>query len=1155
MSDHQYILNKEVFHRDPTGYTIPNDGVTKVGRIIDENQLRVARYELESFVCEGSYYNGLKHILESFLDNLDHPVQPAVWVSGFFGSGKSHLVRVLEFLWSDLAFPDGATARDLAKLPPEIKALLIQLNTEGRRNGGIWSAAGTLSAGVGDDPRTAILQIVLRAADLPEKIDVARIHLWLAEYGILEKMRQRLIDAERPRDMGRPFVSNVFAEALIELHPDFSKRTPEEARDDLRRQFGTDIVMTNDLMASMLNDIFAMKSTENGRMPLVLLVLDEVQQYLTIGEGAEQLLAFQGVIEDVCSRFKSRLLIVATGQEALQANTLLQRLQGRFSLRVTLDSKDVDTVLRQTILRKKESMKAPLEETINAVTGEISRHLDGSKLAYHAQDESVLALDYPLLPTRKRFWEKVLHSVDEGGMSTQLRNQLRITFDGTKKYGDATLGTFIPADFIYSQQKTQLVRNNLLPQQMAEAISREDDGTPDGNLRSRICALLFLIQKVDESFGLRATSETLADLLVTDLVTGSENLRREMPSLLSDLHDRGVIAKVGNEYRIQTEEGSVWEGDYQKRKADYKADDSKLVFKRSDLLKHHLQQKLGRISITQGETSTPREIDYTFFSSERPEVGNKIPIWFRHGWEIDNNSVIKEAAAEGSESPLIFVFLPRIEHDALKDEIAGLLAAEKVIEDRPAPTTAEGDQARSNIDAKRAAHIQRIERIIKDIFSQAVVYLGGGVKVENDTLSGSLKKAADSAVIRMYPRFDDADTRGWDQVISRVRSGDQTPLKKVGWERGVDEHPVCKEVLKRLTNPKSGKDLRNALDQPPFGWPKDAIDGALMVLVATDHLKAGISGKPISATDLDRQQIGRATFQAENIVLTQSERLGARSLYTQVGIQSESGREVEQALLFLQHLEDLLKSSGGEEPLPNIVRPGYISELKGYSGNQLVRELVIKQDEIIEDIRRWQKIGEKIQEKLPLWRSLWSLIEHGEGLPELDEILSDAESIHEHRSLLAYPDPVEPLLADLRNGLREAISEGRERIETARSHVLATLEDDSLWQRLSEEDQARLIRSYHLEELPPLKTGTDADIIEELKKRPLKSFDGNVRLIENALASIREKAAKILEPKTVMVPLDTPVTVKTIEDLDEYFAEVRGRVLAELEKGNPVMLK
>jgi hypothetical protein len=125
----------------------------------------------------------------------------------------------------------------------------------------------------------------------------------------------------------------------------------------------------------------------------------------------------------------------------------------------------------------------------------------------------------------------------------------------------------------------------------------------------------------------------------------------------------------------------------------------------------------------------------------------------------------------------------------------------------------------------------------------------------------------------------------------------------------------------------------------------------------------------------------------------------------------------------------------------------------------------------------------------------------------------------------------------------------------ARSRVIAALEGDPLWQKITDGDRDNLIRTYNLEELPPLTTGTDADIIDWLKKMPLRSSDGTVRLIENALGNIREKAAKILEPKTVTVPLQTPVTVKTAEDLESYFAEVRSRVLEELEKGNPVILR
>src|SRR5690606_30747177 len=125
------MQNAEIYKHPPHQFKLLNNGFAKVSDGRTAEELRTLRYELETFVCEGQYESGLRRILETYLQNLLSPEQPAAWVSGFFGSGKSHLVKVLRYLWVDYQFNDGATARGLAEgsLSFEVRDLLRELST------------------------------------------------------------------------------------------------------------------------------------------------------------------------------------------------------------------------------------------------------------------------------------------------------------------------------------------------------------------------------------------------------------------------------------------------------------------------------------------------------------------------------------------------------------------------------------------------------------------------------------------------------------------------------------------------------------------------------------------------------------------------------------------------------------------------------------------------------------------------------------------------------------------------------------------------------------------------------------------------------------------------------------------------------------------
>lgn len=297
------MINREVFARDPVKNPIPNDGVAKIVEPESPGDWEVLRYELSTFVCEGEYRRGLETILDTYLRNLDRPVQPAAWVSGFYGSGKSHLVRVLEFLWRDVTFPNGATARSLVDLPTEIGEHLRELTTAGRQAGGLWSAAGTLGAGAGESVRLAILGIVLRSAGLPGRYAQGRFVLWLKQSGFYDGVKTAIEAEGRDfrRELQNLYVSPYIARGLLTVYPEFAG-SEADARALIKAQYQSPEDISDEEMLETMEGVLALQCTDPGKIPCALLVLDELQQY--IGDNAERTLRVQNVVEACSSHFE-----------------------------------------------------------------------------------------------------------------------------------------------------------------------------------------------------------------------------------------------------------------------------------------------------------------------------------------------------------------------------------------------------------------------------------------------------------------------------------------------------------------------------------------------------------------------------------------------------------------------------------------------------------------------------------------------------------------------------------------------------------------------------------------------------------------------------------------------------------------------------------
>ena len=1142
------MKNRDIYQRDPAEVTLLNNGVATMSDALTEDERRTLRFELEHFVCEGEYRRGLVRILESYISNQDQPEQPAAWVSGFFGSGKSHLAKMLRFLWSDYTFPeDGASARGLAQLPDDVKDLLKEITTLGKRGHGVHAAAGTLGGGAGDSVRLALLGIVFKSADLPESYPQARFCLWLKKNNIYDQVCAAVEAHDRNfrSELNDMYVSPLIAKALLAADSDFAINE-KEARATIREQFSKPKDITTDTFVDALQDTLA----PDGGMPCTVIILDEVQQY--IGEDAGRSYVVQEVVQTCSKRFGDRLLFLGTGQTALSGTPALQRLQGRFIINVELSDTDVETVTRRVVLAKRPDRVNNIKSTLESNAGEVDRHLVGTRIGPRSEDKSILVEDYPLLPVRRRFWEHSLRAVDRAGTAGQLRTQLRIVYDAIRHTAEEPVGTVVPADFLFGEISANLLQSGVLLREVNETIAEQDDGTPAGKLKFRLCALIFLIRKLPREagvdIGVQATTETLADLLVKNLANDGAALRGQLPTLLNEMVAAGTLMKLDDEYSLQTRESSEWEAEFRNRQIRLTNDPARMSSKRARLLGAAVQTAIETVKLLHGKCKEPRKI-LLHFGSEPPHgSAHAISVWIRDGWGAEERSVIGDARASGSDSPVIHVFVPKTRADALARYITTESAARETLEYKGVPSTPEGIEARQGMETRQTEATNSQRSLVAEVIDAAKVYQGGGNERLEDTLAGKVRAAADASLDRLFYDFRDADDHRWSKVIERARKGADHPLEVLDYSGKTEEHPVCSAVLSFVGHGRKGKEVRSQFSDPPFGWSRDAIDAALISLFRTGHLRATINGTPLKPEQLDQTKMPGTDFRIESATIDTRQRISLRKLFQTAKVECNPNEETEAAGVFLNKLGELAQSAGGEAPLPEYPDTHHLKNLQSLVGNELLVGILNCQVELFNNIKDWTRASELAEQRLPSYSRLRSLARHAQGLSVANKVQPQIEAIEANRSLLVVTDPVPDLVKVLVDALRTELVTAEKLFTEIYDQETQHLESAQTWQKISQADRDRILNVLQIERVSRGATGTEQEVWESVERIPLDGWKTRTAALPQMFKDARIQADKLVEPKTQHVKLAS-ATLSTAEEVKVWTAKTEQELLEKVRQG------
>jgi hypothetical protein len=554
------------------------------------------------------------------------------------------------------------------------------------------------------------------------------------------------------------------------------------------------------------------------------------------------------------------------------------------------------------------------------------------------------------------------------------------------------------------------------------------------------------------------------------------------------------------------------------------------------------------LAVLQGQAREKRKTT-VHYSLERPPASDGINIWVRDGFQEPEKDVLRGIQATSTEDATVHVLIPKARTDELKAALASALAAEETLNAKGSPTSGEGREARNAMLTRQNKEARQVEQILGDILGGARVFLSGGQELSEDILlKDKVLKACEQALVKKYPRFHEADNPSWGLVWKKAKEGNANALASVGYQGDPDKHSLAKEILTTVGSGKKGTELSAKFSAPPYGWPKDTLDGLVGTLLISGHLSARKDGKPFAMVDMTQRDVGLVDLRVEHPVLTAPQKLVIRQLYQKAGFPAKPGEEGTQAPTFVQHLKTLAHAAGGDAPAPDAPRPPELSRLESLSGNDLLFELHEKAIDLSLQAADWKQTADRIATRMREWYKAQRLLEHASALYGHEQWVATLDAMKTNRSLLADPDPLKPVLlacvTALRGALQEASTAHKEAYEQHQQELVA----NPTWSALSAEAQQRWLQEAGAVPVPQPDTSTDEALLEALDVDDLAHWQTRSEALPTRFQKALQAAIQASLPKARRVPLPQ-ATLQSEADVDHWLTQVREQVVKALSDG------
>jgi hypothetical protein len=871
------MLIGELFDRDPRRAIEPIVKVT-------QHDPAVVYQELDEYVVTDEIHRYLGDLLDRLVESRSGvPPSVCAWISGFFGSGKSHFLKVAGYVLADRPIrPDGGPEQGAARffcqkhsLPHGLilerelatRALFVNMLDFDRERGG--------------DITRVIYRALLTDLGLSDVFWVAEVERMLQARGLWEDFLAFVQQAE-----GQPWpevrrmqvrARSALARALHELDP--AAYPTLELALEATRDAEKDFTLDAERLAQRLLEEAETIHPQKGR---IAVLLDEVGLY--IGTHTDRLTELNAISEGITRIGRGKVWLIVTAQEALEQVIprvearagQFQWIQDRFQIKVRLTPENIDTVVKKRLLQKTAdtTKQQALRQLYQAHAGTLATAAlikdparDYRSLFTRLDEEEFVAA-YPLLPYHVRLMQEAFGALrSRGGASQDLTGReravlgvVRATLVGVRDrqgLADRPLGELATFDMVYDaiDEELRAVRS---AQQAVITHDIAQLGERDGVQVDAVAKALFLLQQAGD--WLPCTAENITALLYPCLGAEKGELERGVRACLAALREGVWVAEEEGKYRFLSEVERTFEQDVAQQTANEleKRQLTQEVLKQvlKDLKAHNYRNLRSfnvRITADDAEITSKGHLKLVIYSPLRtaeepglleglfsPSISNRDTIYW---------IARPDDRFEGALERVICVGKALKDHDTKaqsEDEQRALMGHRRAMEllrDDELPRVLSNalatgtilyqgdDQLLDGRKSPREVFNEQMKGLVEELFTE---FHHAAFAVERDELIGVILTWQGGALPRIYRDLQLVDDQG--QVLI--------------------ERPVAARIQEEVTSRQAshlentGGAIADHFEAPPYGWDPRVVRLTLATLFRNGSVSVTLDGREyVSASE------------------------------------------------------------------------------------------------------------------------------------------------------------------------------------------------------------------------------------------------------------------------------------------------------------------